>query len=523
MTRQYLEILFREEKNYSTILAVTFTNKAAGELKDRVISELVSISRGEVDDSAHYEYLSEVLNRKEDILVPRANRILRAILKDYSHFSIGTIDEFFQSILRSFAKDVGISTGYQVELSSRNIILEAIQRLIARAADDDELLKWILDGIEDKIAEGKAWRGFEKELFDLGSELVKEQLSALFVDNDQDTFSKDKIIEFRKELRSRIKSFKNRMSAISTSSSEVLEKYGLSVDDFTRKSTGPVGFLKNLKNESYDPKKKTAYIDDSEKWVTKSCRADIRPIDIQLVDDYLNEYLREAVNLFENEYPLVQLSEQLLKQLSRLGLLSSLTNEIIQLSKEKELFLISFTNPIIAKLVQDNPAPFIYERTGRYFKHYMIDEFQDTSDMQWNNFIPLVKESLSSGGRSMLVGDAKQSIYRWRNSNWRLIESKAQLDLAEFSVDVRELVKNFRSRESIVDFINQLFSKAGNYLCQQLEDEVAGDSENATSQIQSIRHLYDNVTQDLLFSIKKLLMIFLLISVIFWRLLNIFN
>ncbi len=495
LTRQYLEVLFREEKNYSAILAVTFTNKAATELKDRILDELIKIGSGKLEKSDHFEYLADVLKRPEDLLIKRANKILSLILEDYSRFSIGTIDEFFQTILRSFARDLGISSAYQVELNADRLIEEAIESLIVKASIDAELFSWMQDGISEKIEEGQAWRKFQKELFKLGSEILKEKLAPVVINPDKDIFSQQKIKDLRKLLFSRRSSFKKRLDEISNEVSDVLLKENFEFSDFIGKGSGPVAFLINLRNEKYEIGAKRKYVDESQAWLAKNTGKLDVPRANKMVDVFLRPLFVKVLDIIDLEYPIIKLSEKLNKELSRLGLMSALASEMIDISKEKDLFLISFTNPIIAKLVRDNPAPFIYERTGHYFKHYMIDEFQDTSTLQWNNFLPLIKESLAAGGYNMLVGDPKQSIYRWRNSNWKLIDSLVASDLASFKINNQTLDKNFRSREAIIDFNNQLFSRAGQKVADQLRIELKGVDSIAGQQINSIENVYEDVKQ----------------------------
>lgn len=496
LTRHYLEFLFRDEKNYSAILAVTFTNKAASELKERVLQELIKISEGRVQESAHFEYLSSVLNRDASILVPRARRILVAILKDYSHFSIGTIDEFFQSVLRSFARELGVYSGYTIELSPGPIIHQAIKNLIDKAASQPELFQWMLDGIAEKIEQGAAWRRFEQELLDLGKELLKENISVLIVHHDENLFSTKKIKAFRKKLTQLETDFVTEMKEISDETIRVLEQTGLEASDFKGRRNSAPSYLIRLKDGNYDPKTKRNWIDNPEEWLTKTTKDSIRIPADRLINGSLNNLLIRSVGLYDSQFHIVNLALKIRKKLIRLGMTSALSSEIISTSQDKGAFLISFTNPLIASLVNDNPAPFIYERTGRYYSNYMIDEFQDTSSLQWNNFLPLIRESLSNGGNALLVGDAKQSIYRWRTSNWKLIASRAEDDLKPFSARNIDLTRNFRSRKSVIDFNNQFFNGAAEVLINHLKEGIGDRLDLVADDLSAVEELYNKVSQE---------------------------
>lgn len=497
LTRNYLELLFRAENNYSSILAVTFTNKAAAELKNRVLNELVLISSHELSSSDHYDYLSTVLNRKDDVLVPRAKKILLRILEDYSHFSIGTIDEFFQQVLRGFARELGVYSGYTIELSAKPLMKLAIDRLIENALNDPNLFDWLAEGISEKIEEGQAWRRFEKDLLTIGYELLRENYSTLLLNPEQELFPKAGIKAFRQKLKALEKNFEQTLKDIATQAEKAIADAGLTVDDFTRKSGGPAGFLVNLPDKIGDTEKKLQYLDAPEKWMPKATKKDVGAMGQQVVMTVLNPLLNKTNELYHTEYFQYKLAVRIRKDLIRLGLLSALAEQITEISREKGVFLISFTNPLIHHLINDNPAPFIYERTGRYFNNFMIDEFQDTSTLQWENFLPLIKEALASGGKTILVGDAKQSIYRWRNSNWKLIASQAVKDLHPFKGNEATLQKNYRSRQDIVDFNNQFFSHAAPQvvaeIARQLDDAT---SEPAASELEAFKKIYTDVRQD---------------------------
>ncbi|MCK5822326.1 MAG: UvrD-helicase domain-containing protein, partial [Bacteroidales bacterium] len=457
---------------------------------------LVMISSGKLDDSKHYDHLSYVLRQNAKVLVPRARRILIAILHDYSHFSIGTIDEFFQNILRSFTRELGIYSGYKVELNAKKVILQAIDRLVSKSDHDPDLFNWMLSGITEKVEEGKAWRRFEVDLLNLGYELLREQLAVMTVNPESNTFSAKKIKQFRTNLTKLENRYLEKVEIISQDAREALMEAGLDVADFTGKKSGPAGYLINLQGGNYDPKKRRRFLNNPDAWVAKKTPEDIRTRAVSLADSVLNSLLQKAIDLYDHDYPDVLVATKIRQKLLALGLASILGKEIIELGQEQSSFLLSFTNPVIAALIKDNPSPFIYERTGRFYKNFMIDEFQDTSDLQWSNFLPLISDSLAEGGLSLVVGDAKQSIYRWRNSNWQLMASQAEQDLKTYGVKSYPLKYNYRSRQSVVDFNNHLFSKAGDLVRNNLASQLESQEKIAATSLDAFYEVYKDVKQD---------------------------
>ncbi len=500
LTRHYLDLLFREPDNYKKILAVTFTNKAAGELKDRVIRELVTISSNNPGTSGHFKYLTELLKKDEDMLQKRARNILRKILQDYGHFSIGTIDHFFQQVLRSFSKEVGIHSGFSLELNSSIFLNGSIDLMMGDLDKDPGLLNWLGKWVDYKINNDESWSRVEKDLKTIGYEFLKEELMEVMGDDGQvgnDKYSEESISKFDSLINGIEKSFEKELKTIVSSTRDVLDRLDLKTGDFKGAGRSPVAFLLALSPEILQTRgRHKNAIDNSEDWYRKDLPPQTRDRVITAWAEGLNDLLRQTNDFLDQNEPVYQSAVLIRQYLFSLGLTGKLLKYINSFSDKSNSLLINLTAPLLSRIIGDNPSPFIYEKVGTYYDHFMIDEFQDTSNLQWANFLPLIRNSLSEDDFSMVVGDVKQSIFRWRNSNWKLMAETAEKDLENFGVDKSPLDKNWRSRESIIDFNNDLFSLAPPKLVEKNRQEL--DSYNGHSNLdpELLSKIYANAHQE---------------------------
>lgn len=480
LTGEYLRLLFSSPNNHRHILAVTFTNKATDEMKSRIVDELYRLSSGA--DSPYLQGLMDDFAMSEKNIRKKAKTVLEAILHDYSSFAISTIDRFFQQTMRSFARETGLSGGYNIELDETALLTETIDLMLSELdkPENKSLSEWLLRFMQHNIEEGKSWK-IDQQVLDLAKQLFNETYKS-FTDEEQGAIQDKQQLDAYKQMLMRIsKSYENEVKAIGTKALEIMHRYGLSYDDFKHKRNS--GFLLFHKlaggNVEKPSNRLIALSDNIDLWYSdKSKEGAIR----SAYDDGLNECVKQIIVLSENDKE-YQTAKQLLRNFYTLGILNDIKQRLRKLQQENNTLFLSDTTELLNDIIAGTDSPFIYEKTGTRIQHYMIDEFQDTSRMQWENFRPLVGESLASGNMNLIVGDVKQSIYRFRNSDWRLLEQQIKQDFRADNIREHVLDTNWRSDKHIVDFNNAFFSKAAINLQNDLNTSSDTDSQTVNTQI----------------------------------------
>jgi ATP-dependent helicase/nuclease subunit A len=457
LTGEYLRLLFTERDYFRHILAVTFTNKATEEMKTRIIRELHLL--GSHKPSNHLDLLINATGLPENQLRRQAGIILKRLLHQYSDFSVSTIDSFFQRIIRSFTRELGIQGGYSIELDTETLLSELITRLLTLAETDKPLLTWLSSFAESLIEKGENWN-FRKSMQNLGREIFKEDFKTLPGDALARFSDRDFLKEYQSELYVIVNGISADYRSFGVRAAEILEANGLSVDDFSRKGAGPAGFLLKLASGEFKEPTKTSIDAASsiEKWVTKtSPRKDEI---IQVAENELMPLIGRTVDFFAATIEKYSTAQVILKNMYTLGILSDLSKLSYDWCNENNAFLLPEAPVFLNKIIDGNDTPFIYEKAGYWYHHFMIDEFQDTSWLQWMNFRPLISNSLSQGFDNLVVGDVKQSVYRWRNSNWEILAGKLGNDFPREVISNQSLNRNWRSCKQIVEFNNAFFSTA---------------------------------------------------------------
>ena len=461
LVKEYLKVLLNSEDifRFQKVLAITFTNKAAGEMKERVLGNLRAFSEEKETD-----LLSKILEETSldrEILKERSQKILDAILQNYSAFSITTIDSFTHKIIKSFAFDLGLSLNFEVEMDAVSLLNEAVEVLISKIGTDKELTKLLIDFSLDKADDDKSW-DISRELNEFSKILLNE--------DDTKHFRKlaDKKLEdftgLKNKLYNHQKALKKRFQEIGNQGLEIINNAELEHKDFYY-SLLPKHFLSlstNLqKAKFFEDSKLRERIEDnmfyskSKPDAIKSTIEDVLPI---LLDLYMES---------EKMYQQFLMNKLALKSVIPLAVLTHINLELITIKEDNNLRLNAEFNQLISDNIKDQPAPFIYERIGQRFMHYFIDEMQDTSVLQWQNLIPLIDNALAQENSNLLlVGDGKQAIYRWRGGKAEQFIDLGSGEENPFHIPKKKenLETNYRSYSEVVNFNNSFFQHTSNFL-----------------------------------------------------------
>jgi len=472
LTMEYFKIVFNSSSEYKNVLAVTFTNKATEEMKSRIVRELNKLAEGKKSD--YSDEIQRALKLTAEQVRERAGVLRTLILHDYGRLAVTTIDRFFQRVIKAFSRELGIFPGYNVELDSDYVLQRAVDQVMQRMNKDRELSSWITELMNDSVEDAKSW-SVKSKIAELGKELFGESYM-LFDQDVRERFNDRGFLKaYKFFLQGVISRFEKRMEEYGRLGCQLIEESGLHAEDFKGGKRSFVFYFYKLRDKNLDKITDTARraIDNPEEWVTKKHDPSVRSV-IENVYPTLNAWLRESTEFYDENLRDYVSAGLLLKNLYQLGILNDLYGEVRDYCDEKGLMLLSDTTRLLNMLIAGNDTSFLFEKTGNFYKHIMIDEFQDTSTMQWGNFLPLVVNTLSQGGRALIVGDVKQSIYRWRNGDWRLLAEGVERDLATFGTDNVILKHNWRSRKEIVEFNNRFFSLAAVQL-KELYDKECGE------------------------------------------------
>ncbi len=465
LTKEYLKIILssKSRKNYRHILAITFTNKAVNEMKQRILGSLFEFSKTDTIKSASPMFIAitnELAINPED-LKKKATTILKEILHNYAYFDVSTIDKFTHRLIRTFAKDLKIPQNFEVVLDTDLLLSEAISKLIYKAGTDEKLTKVLLDFALEKIDEDKSW-DISFDLNKIGKLLFNETNSQHLKKLDHKTI--DDFIALKKNILSEIKNLTTKAIDIAHTVLTIIDTYNLDHADFTR-GTLPNHFKKiiagELNNSLYANKLEENLA--SANILKKSASDNAEAISHEILPLYNTiKKIVYQILFLKNSY----------KNIVPLTLLNAIQQEIKNLELEQDLLPISSFNAIISNEIKNQPTPFIYERLGEKYQYFFIDEFQDTSEMQWNNLIPLVSNALEgedleeNKGSLLLVGDTKQAIYRWRGGKAEQFLNLVNSNTNPFVAvpEIENLPANYRSHEEIIKFNNAFFSSTSDFL-----------------------------------------------------------
>jgi len=455
LVKEYLKIILVAKKNdaYRNILAITFTNKAVHEMKSRIVGNLLEFANDNPNEKATdlMEVLSGEIQLSVSEIQTKSKQIIKHIIHNYAAFDISTIDKFTHKVIRAFAHDLNLPMTFEVTLDTENLLIEAVDAIIAQAGEDDVLTKLLIDFTMQKTDEDKSW-DISREILETGRLLLNEN------NREEITHFQDKsiteFIEIKNKVAEACKVIDKENGELAKSLLTLIDSKGIDIKSF---SAGHFpNHLNTIAVEKFNPNNKT-YHEFEDIKINKAAKD---KLEIEAIIPELLIGLEAIYKKFEKR----EFYNAFLKNITPLSLLNTVSNELAKIQKEQNVLSIAEFNAIIYNEIQNQPAPFIYERLGERYRHFFIDEFQDTSEMQWQNLIPLIDNATSSEidgekGTLMIVGDPKQSIYRWRGGKAeQFIElSKGTNPFINPDKQLFKLGTNYRSYSQVIDFNNKLF------------------------------------------------------------------
>ena len=461
LAREYIRLLMMSERPdaYRHVLAVTFTNKATDEMKRRILKELNQLAKDPAG-SPYREDLEKLGSLTE--IQKKARQQLSGILHDYSAFAVSTIDKFFQQTLRAFSREIGQFASYQVQLDREALVSESVDRVLDGLSEEGDrtLLNWLTGSVRESLE--------QRGRFSLEDSL-REMASSLRDLPEGKDIPRTSLEPLRKTCKAVRKTFEERVQTAAKAALEALSGAGVDPADSNR------GFLKALYNYTDSVKGTSRPTDaflakaqDPDLWFSKS-KAHLK----DALHGALDAPIKTFTDLFTGQpFKAYNTAGIILEQLYSLGVAAELRQAFVDIQKEKNLLSLDDSNTILRGIIDGTDAPFIYEKLGVRYDDFLLDEFQDTADIQWDNFRPLLRNSVAQGSDSLVVGDVKQSIYRWRGSDWDLLDSRLQQEFPAARVEV--LDSNYRTCRAIVDFNNRFFAYASARLDSILGTTVIG-------------------------------------------------
>lgn len=485
LTAHYLTLLFSSENKYREILAVTFTNKATEEMKTRILEVLHGLASGSASKKIE-DYRKLVLAAYPDLevegLKQKADKIYRKILHDYSRFSVSTIDGFVQKVIRGFAFELGLNADYNLEMNYDKVKDDLVNKLDEALDTNKQLLQWIIDLAIERISDNKSWN-YKFELYNLIGEIFSERfqifedaVTELGLENIDELFKK-----YINITKAEIKNFEEKIVHLAAEANEVLDVLGVENDHLKGKSkSGLKKLIQIARGDFHSVESIFKYIDEPEEWFQKN-------VNLPEVYDTINPILQKIKDHYLTHLPNYSLAIAFNKNLYYLRLMQEIAILLKEYRAENDNLLISDAQKLISGITEDagdNPS-FIWEKVGNRYRNFLFDEFQDTSTSQWGSFKSLLTNAMATPSKDLIdhliVGDTKQSIYRWRNGDWNILHQHAKKDVGIENVLQESLEENYRSTENIITFNNFLYRSIPLILQNELNTNLASKPEDISS------------------------------------------
>ena len=468
----FIQLALKSPHRWRHILAVTFTNDAASEMKVRIVEGLVELSKDPVS-SKYLSFIQQNTGYATEEIQEKSQEILQQVLQHLDQLQVVTLDRFFQQMLRSFAREIGLNAGFELQLNTRMAMEEVVWGLMQSLKPGSSTTQWLTEFALGQIDQGKNWK-IRSQIEDFGLQMFTEQFQSV-----QGTVAafirEDTLKDFWPGVKQVRRELEEELSRKGRNLEQLARENGLSTEDFAYKATGGWSVVLNAIQVAKEGSaawripvaRVQQFRDDPEKWVSKTHPQRKSVLDV--VHQMLHAEFVDLIHFIEDNRGVWLACVAIEKYQYQLGLMGVLMEEMARYRQEKDVLLLADAAPILKQVGQDSPTSFIYEKLGNYYKHFIIDEFQDTSRLQWENFKPLIENSLAQGDASAIVGDVKQAIYRFRNGDWRLLSYEIA---AELPIQAGVLKENFRSLPNIIAFNNRIFDVLPNLAVQTIQANI---------------------------------------------------
>ena len=498
---EYIKLLIVNPEAYRSILAVTFTNKATDEMKMRILSQLYGLSHGLPDSQAYMDVITNDLHASPEFIRSQAARAMTNLLHNYHYFRVQTIDAFFQTVLKNMARELQLNANLRVGLNQEQVIDQAVDEIIDSLAEDKQLMGIVMEYIHDNMDADKSWnpigsiKSFGKNIYEEEYKQNREALDQVL--GDQKFFT-----GFKRTLNAIIKETKEKYVAKGKEGIAEMEKAGLGVDDFFYGKSGVINYFFKLAAAVLDDNIVGKRVEDAKdnpsKWGKKN-----KPqyeAAVNLAKSKLIPLLNEIEKSRSRDYRRYNSAKITLQNINNIRLLKFIEDTTHRQNEDVQRFMLSDTQSFLREMIGEDDSPFIFEKIGAHLEHIMIDEFQDTSVVQWANFKTLLNECMShtapqtderKQSQNIIVGDVKQSIYRFRSGDWRLLND-IQKEFRPEQLAFEPRLTNYRSSPNIVAFNNIFFELAA----QITENIIGADaSVRADAWAAQLKQAYKDVKQ----------------------------